>query len=100
MINAICGIKTSVCTGNCNSCVNSPLLGKTAVKEMEHSISAYNKGYTDGQKETAKEIYKALLGTEHIKELEQKEDCEWWVSRWRIEDLNRVFKGFGVEVEE
>lgn len=52
------------------------------------------------RKETAKEIYKLLLGTEHIKELEQKEHCEWWVSRWRIEDLNRVFKAYGVEIEE
>lgn len=52
------------------------------------------------RKETAEEIYRMLLGTEHIKELEQKEHCEWWVSRWRIEDLNRVFKEFGVEIEE
>lgn len=51
-------------------------------------------------KETAKWIYKALLGTEHIKELEQKEHCDWWVSMWRLEDLNRVFKEFGVDVEE
>lgn len=53
-----------------------------------------------GRKETAKEIYKMLLGTEHITESEQKEHCEWWVSKWRIEDLNRVFKEFGVEIEQ
>lgn len=63
----------------------------------------YDAGYRkeeEVRKEVAREIYKALLGTEHIKELEQKEHCEWWVSRWRLEDLNRVFKEFGVEVEE
>lgn len=92
MTNAICGIKTSVCTGNCNSCVNSPLLGKTAVEEMEHTKSAYNKGYADGQKETAREIIKELIGL-------FKNDAGLNIMQvlWNI---FRIAEEFGVEVEE
>ena len=63
----------------------------------------YNSGYRKAgevREETAKEIYRRLLGTEHIAELEQKEHCNLLITKWRLEDLNRVFKEYGVEVEE
>ena len=87
MINAICGIKTSVCTGNCNSCVNSPLLGKTAVEEMEYSKSAYNKGYDDGQKAMAKRLLKAWYRENNALGIEQDYVLE-------------IAYAYGVEVEE
>ena len=87
MINAICGIKTSVCTGNCNSCVNSPLLGKTAVDEMKNSESAYKKGYDDGQKAMAKRLLKAWYRENKAMEISQDYVLE-------------IAYAFGVEVEE
>lgn len=87
MINAICGIKTSVCTGNCNSCVNSPLLGKTAVEEMEHLKSAYNKGYDDGQKAMAERLLKAWYRENKALGIDQDYVLE-------------IAYAYGVEVEE
>ena len=82
---------------NCKRCKYRPC---AAYKYCDDLYNASYRKEEEVSKKTAKEIYKALLGTEHIKELAQKEHCEWWVSRWRLEDLNRVFKEFGVEVEE
>lgn len=66
----------------------------------QESVLEYKEECSEGDKKIADRIYRALLGTEHIKELEQKDNCECWVSKWRLEDLNRVFKEFGVEVGE
>ena len=59
MILANCSNKfTSVCTGHCDTCINSPLLGKMAVDVMKNLESSYNKGYDDGQKAMAKRLLK------------------------------------------
>ena len=66
----------------------------------QDSVLEHKEECPEEDKNIAERIYRALLGTEHIKTLETKDHCEFWVSRWRLEDLNRVFKEFGVKVEE
>ena len=71
------------------------------LKGQEYVLDKKEEAVQENSEESgqiAERIYKALLGTEHIKALDAGAYCDQWVSRWRLEDINRVFKEFGVEV--
>ena len=73
---------------NCRTCQNGILYDAGYRKEEEV------------RKKTMREIYKALLGTAHINGKVVKENYEIIISLWTLEDIDRLFKDLGMEVEE